>query len=118
VTGPALLEMLYELDRMRVSPVTDEELASAKTYGVGGMEVQVATQAGLANRVATIYAYDLPRDFLQTFREKIDALKPADLQRAAAKYFDTYRSAIVVVGDYAAVKDQVAPFGDVTLVKQ
>ena len=36
----------------------------------------------------------------------------------AAKYFDTYRSAVVIVGDYAQVKDQVAPFGDVTLIKK
>jgi zinc protease len=117
VTGPALLEMLYELDRMRITPVTAEELAAAKTYSVGSMELELETQAGLAQRVSTLYIYDLPRDFLQTFREKIDALTVADLQKAAARYFDTYRGAIVIVGDYAKVKDQVTPFGDVTLVK-
>jgi predicted Zn-dependent peptidase len=55
---------------------------------------------------------------LQTFGEKVNALSPDDIQKSAAKYFDTYRGAIVIVGDYAKVKDQVAPFGDVTLVKQ
>jgi predicted Zn-dependent peptidase len=117
VTGPTILELLYELDRMRIAPVTDEELASAKKYSVGTMELEIETQAGLAQRVATIYLYDLPHDFLQTFRDRIDKLTAADIQRAAAKYFDTYRGAIVVVGDYAQVKDQVAPFGDVTVVK-
>jgi len=117
VTGPTILEMLYELDRMRVAPVTDEELASAKTYSIGTMELEIETQAGLASRIATIYKYDLHHDFLQTFRDGIDKLTAADIQRAAAKYFDTYRGAIVVVGDYAQVKDQVAPFGDVTLIK-
>jgi len=33
----------------------------------------------------------------------------------AAKYFDTYHAAIVIVGDWEKVKDQVTPFGDVTL---
>ena len=33
----------------------------------------------------------------------------------AAKYFDTYRAAIVIVGDWEKVKDQVTPFGDVTI---
>jgi zinc protease len=117
VTGPTILEILYELDRMRVAPVTDEELASAKTYSVGTMELELETQAGLAQRIATIYVYDLQRDFLRTFREKIEKLTAADIQRAASKYYDTYRGAIVVVGDYAQVKDQVAPFGDVTLIK-
>jgi zinc protease len=117
VTGPTILEMLYELDRMRVAPVTDEELSSAKTYSVGTMELELETQAGLAQRIATIYIYDLQHDFLQTFLPRIVKLTAADIQRAAAKYFDTYRGAIVVVGDYAAVKEQVAPFGDVMVIK-
>lgn len=117
VTGPTILEILYELDRMRVTPVTDEELASAKTLSIGSMQLELETQAGLAGRIATIYIFNLKHDFLQTFREGINALSAADIQRAAAKYYDTYRGAIVVVGDYNAVKDQVAPFGDVSVVK-
>jgi zinc protease len=115
VTGPTLLEMFYELDRMRVAPVTDEELASAKTFANGNFAIELASQGGLAGRIATIYTYDLPRDFIEKFRSNIDALTPADIQQAAAKYFDSYRAAIVIVGDYAKVKDQVAPFGDVTV---
>lgn len=115
VTGPTLLEMFYELDRMRVSPVTDDELASAKTFSNGNFAIELASQAGLAGRIATIYTYDLPRDFIEKFRSNIDTLTPADIQLAAAKYFDSYRAAIVIVGDYAKVKDQVAPFGDVTV---
>jgi zinc protease len=118
VTGPTILEMLYELDRMRVAPVTKEELDSAKTYSVGTLSLELESQLGLANRINTIYTYQLPYNFLQTFREKVEALSPADIQKTAAKYFDTYRGAIVIVGDYAQVKDQVAPFGDVTLIKR
>jgi predicted Zn-dependent peptidase len=54
---------------------------------------------------------------MQTFRDKITAITPAEVQHSAARYFDTYRSAIVVVGDYKAIKDQLAPFGDVKVVK-
>jgi predicted Zn-dependent peptidase len=117
VTGPTLLEMLYELDRMRVEPVTAEELQSAKTYSIGGMELELESQNSLATRISTIYVDELSRDFLQTFRDKVTAITPAEVQRSAAKYFDTYRSAIVVVGDYKQIKDQIAPFGDVKLVK-
>lgn len=115
VTGPALLEIFYELDRMRVLPVTDEELNAAKIYSTGNYSVELASQSGLAGRIATVYMFDLPRDFIENFRPKIEALTPADIQRAAAKYFDTYRAAVVIVGDYEKVKDQVTPFGDITL---
>jgi len=117
VTGPTILEMLYELDRMRVEPVTAEELESAKTYSIGGMELELESQASLAGRISTIYITDLARDFLQTFRRKVAALTPAEVQKSAARYFDTYRSAIVIVGDYKQIKDQIAPFGDVRVVK-
>jgi predicted Zn-dependent peptidase len=117
VTGPTILEMLYELDRMRVAPVTAEELESAKTYSIGGMELELESQSSLAGRISSIYVDELPRDFLQTFRDKVAALTPADVQRSAARYFDTYRGAVVVVGDYKEIKDQIAPFGDVTMVK-
>jgi zinc protease len=116
VTGPTILEMLYELDRMRVSPVTDEELQSAKTYSNGNLALEMESQSGFANRIASIYTYGLSRDFLPAFSTKLNALTPAEIQRVAAKYFDTYRGAIVIVGDYSKVKDQVAPFGDVTVI--
>ena len=115
VTGPTMLEMFYELDRMRVLPVTDEELKAAKIYSTGNFSVELASQSGLAGRIASLYMYNLPHDFIENFRPKIEGLTPADIQRVAAKYFDTYHAAVVVVGDYEKVKDQVAPFGDITL---
>lgn len=115
VTGPTLLEMFYELDRMRVLPVTDEELKSAKEYSTGSFSVELASQLGLALRLNSIYTYDLSRDFITDFRPKIQALTVADIQRAAARYFDTYHAAIVIVGDWDKVKEQVTPFGDVTV---
>ncbi len=115
VTGPTLLEMFYELDRMRVLPVTDEELDAAKEYSTGNFSVELASQLGLAGRINTIYTYDLDKSFIEDFRPKVSALTTADIQRVAAKYFDTYHAAVVIVGDWDKVKDQVKPFGDVTI---
>jgi len=115
VTGPTLLEMFYELDRMRVLPVTDEELSAAKEYSTGNFSVELASQFGLASRINSVYTFDLDKSFINDFRPKIQALTTADIQKAAAKYFDTYRAAIVIVGDWDKVKDQVTPFGEVTM---
>ena len=115
VTGPTLLEIFYELDRMRVLPVTDEELSAAKEYSTGNFSVELASQFGLAGRINSVYTFDLDKSFINDFRPKIEALTTADIQKAAAKYFDTYRAAIVIVGDWEKVKDQVTPFGEVTM---
>src|SRR3954452_16021796 len=64
VTGPTLLEILYELDRMRVLPVTDEELSAAKEYSNGNFSVELASQLGLAGRINTIYTYNLSKTFI------------------------------------------------------
>src|SRR5689334_23091711 len=97
VTGPTLLEIFYELDRMRVLPVTEEELKAAKEYSTGNFSVELASQQGLAGRIDTIYTYGLDKNFINDFRPKIEALTAADIQRVAARYFDTYRAAIVIV---------------------
>ena len=115
VTGPTLLEIFYELDRMRVLPVTDEELSAAKEYSTGNFSVELASQFGLASRINTVYTFDLDKSFINDFRPKIEALTAADIQKAAAKYFDTYRAAVVIVGDWEKVKEQVTPFGEVTM---
>ena len=115
VTGPTLLEIFYELDRMRVLPVTDEELNAAKEFSNGNFSIELASQFGLAGRINTIYTYDLDKNFIDELRPKIEGLTTADIQRVSAKYFDTYHAAIVIVGDWDKVKDQVTPFGDVTL---
>ena len=115
VTGPTLLEIFYELDRMRVLPVTEEELNAAKEYSTGNFSVELASQLGLAGRINTVYTYGLSKSFIDDFRPKIEALTASDIQKAAAKYFDTYHAAVVIVGDWDKVKDQVTPFGDVTI---
>jgi len=100
---------------MRVLPVTDEELNAAKEYSTGNFSVELASQLGLAGRINTVYTYGLDRTFINDFRSKIEALTTDDIQKAAAKYFDTYHAAVVIVGDWEKVKDQVTPFGDVTI---
>ena len=115
VTGATILEMLYELDRMRVLPVTDEELQAAKSFSVGNFAIELASQAGLAGRLNTVYVYGLPRTFLEDFRARIEAITPAQIEAAAARHLDTYREAIAIVGDWSKVKEQVTPFGAVTV---
>jgi zinc protease len=95
--------------------VTDEELAAAKSFSVGNFAIELASQSGLAGRLNTVYLYGLPRTFLEDFGARIESLTPAQIEAACARYLDTYRQAIAIVGDWQKVKDQVAPFGTVTV---
>ncbi|MGH3656629.1 MAG: M16 family metallopeptidase, partial [Micromonosporaceae bacterium] len=53
VTGPALLETMYELGRLSTLPPGEEELEQARQYILGTLMLGVSTQAGLASLAST-----------------------------------------------------------------
>jgi len=111
VVAATLTEMFYEVDRMRSTPVGEEELADARNYLTGLFSLGLATQDGLAGQLATSTLERLPEDYLETYRERILALTAADVLDAAQKYFDSANAQIVVVGDRPQLETQAALFG-------
>ncbi len=111
VVGATLTEIFYEIDRMRSTPVGEEELADARNYLTGIFSLGLATQDGLAGQLATSTLERLPEDYLETYRERILALTAADVLDAAQKYFDSANAQIVIVGDRAQIEEQANLFG-------
>ena len=113
VVAATLTEIFYEIDRMRSTPVGEEELDDARNYMTGLFSLGLATQDGLAGQLATSTLEKLPEDYLETYRERILKLTSADVLDAAKKYFDSVHAQIVVVGDRAQIESQAAQFGEV-----
>jgi zinc protease len=113
VVAATLTEMFYEVDRMRSTPVGEEELADARNYLTGLFSLGLATQDGLAGQLATSTLERLPEDYLETYRERILALTAADVLDAAQNYFDSANAQIVIVGDRAQLEAQAGLFGNV-----
>src|SRR6202158_351129 len=111
VVGAALTEIFYEVDRMRSTPVGEEELDDARNYMTGIFSLGLATQDGLAGQLSTVYLNKLPEDYLETFRQRVLKLTSADVLDAAQKYFDSAHAQIVIVGDRAQIESQAALFG-------
>jgi zinc protease len=114
VVAATLTEVFYELDRMRSLPVAEDELSDARTYMSGVFSLGLATQEGLASQLSNVYLYDLPEDYLETYRQRIRALQGADVLAAARAYFDSANAQIIVVGDRGQIADQAKLFGHVT----
>jgi zinc protease len=110
VTGPSLKEIFYELDRVRSEDVSDKELTDAKTYLTGIFPIRLETQEGLIDQLVQIRMHDLPEDYLQTYRDNIQRVTKEDVRRVAAENVTPDRAAVVVVGDGAQIRSQVAPF--------
>jgi zinc protease len=114
VVAASLTEIFYEIDRMRSLPVAEDELSDARTYMSGVFSLGLATQEGLASQLSNVYLYELPEDYLETYRNRVRALTAADVLTTARKYFDSVNAQIIVVGDRGQIADQASLFGEVT----
>jgi zinc protease len=115
VVAASLTEIFYEIDKLRSLPVPEPELADARNYLSGIFSMGLATQSGLLSQLSTVALHELPDDYLETYREKVRALTPADLLATARKYFDSANMQIVVVGDRAQIEEQAGLFGGLTV---
>ena len=112
VTGASLHEFFTELERIRNEVVSDEEIRNAKSYLSGVFPIRIETQDGLVDQLVSIRMYDLPDDYLLTYRERINAVSTADIQRVAQNHVTPDRAAVVIVGDAAAVSEQIKPYSE------
>jgi zinc protease len=115
VTLPAIREMLLEFDRMRNEKVSEKDLRSAKNYLNGGFSLSLATQGGVTNAVVLTRMLGLAPDYLEKYRQRIEAVTAEQVQEVARKYIRTDNSTIVVVGDAAKLRRQLATLGNVEM---
>jgi zinc protease len=112
VTGASLKEFFYELNRIRNEPVSEKEIADAKSYLTGVFPIRLETQEGLVDQLVQIKMFDLPEDYLEIYRNRIQEVTIPQVQEVARKYVTPDKAAIVIVGDGAQLADQVKPYAD------
>ncbi|MFF5293847.1 M16 family metallopeptidase [Paractinoplanes globisporus] len=108
VTGPSLLETLYELGRIASLPPGEDELEQARRYVLGTLRLGMSTQAGLAG-LASMYASFGLR--LEHLREHSAALATATLDQVAevaAQFLAPSQAVTVVLGDAEKVEAPLA----------
>ena len=115
VVAASLTEIFYEMDKLRSLPVPDSELADAQNYLSGVFSMGLATQDGLLSQLSTVALNELPDDYLETYRDKVRALRPEDLLGTARKYLDSANMQVVVVGDRAEIELQAQLFGELEI---
>ncbi len=110
VTGDSLKEFFFELVRIRSERVSDKEINDAKSYLTGVFPIRLETQEGLIDQLVQIKMLNLPSNYLETYRERVQAVTVDEIQRVAQTYVKPDEAALIVVGDGAAVVDQIRPY--------
>ena len=107
VVDSAVVELLYEIDRMKKEVVSDEELNRAKAKYVGSFVRAVEQPSTVAAYALEIETEGLPDDFYTTYLESINNVTKQDIQRVAQKYFLADQARIVVTGKASEVLDNL-----------
>lgn len=112
VTGDSLKEFFSELGRIRSEPVSEKELADAKSYLTGVFPIRLETQEGLIDQLLQIKMFGLPDNYLDTYRSHIQSVTREQIQVVANKYVRPDEAAIVIVGDAAQLTEQIKPYAE------
>ncbi|BBH64662.1 peptidase M16 [Actinoplanes sp. OR16] len=108
VTGPSLLETVYELGRIASLPPGEEELEQARRYALGTLRLSMSTQAGLAGLASMYAGFGLRLEHLREHSEALAAVTREEVFAAGAKYLAPSRAVTVVLGDADKIESQLS----------
>ncbi|HET7601696.1 MAG TPA: pitrilysin family protein [Gemmatimonadales bacterium] len=104
VTDSSLAIFFSEFKRLRSEPVTDAELARARSYVVLGTLGDFETTRQVASGLASLNVFGLPLSTIPADLERIQSLGAADVRRVAEKYLDPSHLTVVIVGDIKKIR--------------
>ena len=105
-TADALKEFFNELNGI-LTPVPPDELAKARNYVALGFPGEFETTGDMARKLEELVIYNLPDTTFSDFVPSVTAVTAADLQRAAARFIQPERMAVVVVGDLKLIEGPI-----------
>ncbi|HEX2774078.1 MAG TPA: pitrilysin family protein [Micromonosporaceae bacterium] len=111
VTAPALVDAVAEIARTQAEGVPEEELAVARAWRAGQLSVELQTPGAIANALATVVTYGFPDDYHARLREQLLSADAAEVSAAATAYLRPRGLTLVVEGDAAAIRDDLAATG-------
>ncbi|WP_433297809.1 M16 family metallopeptidase [Actinoplanes sp. CA-030573] len=108
VTGPSLLETLYELGRIASLPPSEDELEQARRYALGTLRLGMSTQAGLAGLASMYASFGLRLEHLREHSAALATATLDDVAEVAARFLAPTRAVTVVLGDAEKVEAPLA----------
>lgn len=89
---------LEELNRIRDTEPTKEEVEDVKQYLLGSLAFRLISNERIAAQLLAVERYGLGFDYLEKYRQEVSAVTPADVQAVARKHIDMKRLVLVATG--------------------
>lgn len=113
VTDSAIVELMQEFKKMRETLVKPEELSRVKAVMAGTFAMRLERPQTIASYALNTARYGLPKDYYNTYLERLSKITAEQIQAAAQKYLLPANAHIVVVGSQDDVVDKLKAFGTV-----
>ncbi|MQA28263.1 MAG: hypothetical protein GEU82_00280 [Luteitalea sp.] len=110
-TGEVLRLIVDQFWRLQRERVSERELGDAKAYLTGSFPLTIETPDAIATQVLNVLFYGLPVEQLESFRERVNAVRPDDIERVARFFLRPDRLSIVLVGNAASFTSQLRGVG-------
>ncbi len=110
-TGPAVKEIVRELNKMASEGLTDVETSKVKAQDRGNLVETYEGTSGTAGRLAQLVIAGLPPSFDASASKLRQATSREELAKLAKAHVDPSVATIVLVGDRALVEKQLADAG-------
>ena len=99
VTDSAIIQLLYELDRITDSYVTDDELNLTKSVMTGSFARSLEHASTIARFALNIERNGLDKDYYKNYLKNLDAVDKDKALEIAQKFFTAKNCYIIVVGN-------------------
>lgn len=107
-----VLEMVgQELNAIRTSEVTEEELRAAKDAALNSQVFTFDKQLSVMPRLALYQYFNYPKDYTEQYQKALESVTRADVLRVAKQYLNPSRMTTVVVGNPSSFDAQLESLG-------
>ncbi len=107
VTDSATVAFLEEIKRIRTEKVSKKELEDAKNNYTGSFVLSLEQPATIAGYALDIETENLPKNFYETYLQKLNAVTVEDVQRVANKYFKIDEARIIIAGKGSEISENL-----------
>ncbi|MFT7605784.1 MAG: zinc protease [Saprospiraceae bacterium] len=113
VTDSSIIQIIYEMNRLRTETVPQDELDLVKNYLSGSFARSLENPQTVARFALNTIKYKLSSDYYANYLENLSNVSAADLKAMAQKYIKPDNAHFVVVGNKSEVADKLGKIGKV-----
>ncbi len=117
-TADTIKEILSEIEKMRGTLPTAQEVDDTKTYITGSFPGDRETPEATVGDLWMIETQGLAADYLQKYLAGVKATTAEDVKKTADQLIDPKKLSIVVIGEASKIKESLEKIAPVTVVNQ